>query len=122
MALGEKFLVLAVLGGSGDQNGDLERADELDAKARALDPDRSWNHLLKGDIRRFRARYPDAVAEHERALALDPSNVYATADLGWDNEMQGGFDKSLEYFDRAILASPYDPWLASWYGGKAEIR
>jgi tetratricopeptide (TPR) repeat protein len=74
---------------------------------------------LKGDILRFQARYHEAVTEHERALALDPSNVDAAASLGWDYEMQGGFHEGLEYFDKAILASPYDPLLASWYGGKA---
>src|SRR6516164_2050442 len=37
------------------------------------DPDWSVNHSLKGSILRFQARYPEAVAEHERALALDPS-------------------------------------------------
>ena len=84
MGLGQKFLLLAALGGSSDPKGDLERADELVSKARALDPDWSWNHELKGDILRFQARYPEAVAELERALALDPSNVYATAGLGWD--------------------------------------
>jgi tetratricopeptide (TPR) repeat protein len=119
MGLGEKFFMLAILGGSSDQKGDLERADEFDSKARALDPDWSWNHLLKGDILRFQARYPEAVAELERALALDPSNVYATASLGWANQMQGGFDKSLEYFDKAILESPHDPFLFSFYGGEA---
>jgi tetratricopeptide (TPR) repeat protein len=45
--------------------------------------------------------------------------VYATASLGWAYMMQGGFDKSLEYFDKAILASPHDPLLAHFYGGKA---
>ncbi len=43
----------------------------------------------------------------------------AAADLGWDHIFFGHFDKGLEYFDKAILASPYDPGLASWYGGKA---
>jgi tetratricopeptide (TPR) repeat protein len=33
--------------------------------------------------------------------------------------MLGRFAKSLEYFDKAILASPHDTGLASWYGGKA---
>ncbi len=119
MGLGQKFFMRAALGGSGDPKGDLERADELVSKARALDPDWSWNHELKGDILRFQARYQEAVAEHERALALDPSNVYAAASLGWDHVFFGHFDKGLEYFDKAILASPYDPGLASFYGGKA---
>jgi adenylate cyclase len=121
MGLANKFFMLAALGGSRDPKGDLERADELDSKARALDPDWSWNHDLKGMILRFQARYPEAVAEHERALALDPSNVDAAANLGWDHVFFGHFDKGLEYFDKAIRTSPYDPSLASWYGGKAWV-
>jgi adenylate cyclase len=117
--LGWKFFHLAQSGVSGDPKGDFERADELVSKALVLDPDSTWAHDLKGDILRFQARYPEAVAEHERALALDPSNVYATADLGWDHTFFGHFDKGLEYFDKAIRASPYDPALASFYGGKA---
>ena len=75
--------------------------------------------MLKGDILRFQAHYPEAVAEYERALALDPSNVNATASLGWDYAGQGQFDKSLEYFDKAILMSPHDPFLFGFYGGEA---
>jgi TolB-like protein/Flp pilus assembly protein TadD len=119
MGLGQKFFTLAQTGVSGDPKGDLERADELVSKALALDPDWSWNHELKGSIRRFQARYPEAVAEHERARALDPSNVYAAANLGWDHLFFGHFDKGLDYFDKAILASPHDPGLASFFGGKA---
>ena len=119
LGLGQKFFLLAALGGSSDPKGDFQRADEFVSKARAIDPDWSWNHLLKGDILRFQAHYPEAVAEHERALVLDPSDVYAAASLGWDYQMQGGFDRSLEYFDKAILASPHDPFLATFYGGKA---
>jgi adenylate cyclase len=122
MGLANKFFMLAALGGSRDPKGDLERADELDSKARALDPDLSWNHDLKGMILRFQARYPEAVAEHERALALDPSDVDAAANLGWDHVFFGHFDKGLEYFDKAIRTSPYDPSLASWYGGKAWVN
>ena len=41
------------------------------------------------------------------------------ASMGFDYLKFGEFDKSFEYFDKAILASPYDPGLAYWYGGKA---
>jgi adenylate cyclase len=117
--LGLKFFLLAAVGGSRDQKGDLERADEFASKALALDPDWTWPHFLKGAILRFQARNLEAVAEHERALALDPSNVSAAGDLGFDYGMLGRSDKSLEYFDEAIRTSPHDPGLASWYGGKA---
>ena len=105
-ALGVKFLMPAALGVSGDPKGDLERADELESKALALDPDWTWPHDLKGIILRIQGRTEEAVAEHERALALDPSNVDAAAQLGIDYRFLGEFDKSLEYLDRAILASP----------------
>ena len=119
LMLGFKFYRLGDSGVSSDPKGDLERADGLASKALALDPDWSWNHLLKGNILRGQARNLEAVAEHERALALDPSNVNPAAELGWDHLLPGRFDKSLEYFDKAILASPYDPYLRFWYGGKA---
>jgi adenylate cyclase len=122
MGLGWKYFTLAQSGVSSDPKGDLERADELASKALALDPDWTAIHNLKGTILRFQARYQEAVAEHERALALDPSNVYAAAELGWDHVFFGDFDKGLEYFDKAIRASPHDPGLVHWYGGKAWIN
>ena len=48
--LGNKFWVPAALGLSGDPKGDLERADELESKALALDPDFAWAHGTKGWI------------------------------------------------------------------------
>ena len=119
MALGVKFYLPAALGISADSKGDLERADELASKALALDPDWTWNHSLRGGILLAQGRAEEAAAEHERALALDPSNVSAAGGLGYDYERLGEFDKSVEYFDKAIRASPYDPELAFWYGSNA---
>ena len=70
-------------------------------------------------ILRFQGRTEEAVPEDERALALDPSNVGAVVNLGFDYQMLGQFDKALEYFDKATLLSPHDPFLAHFYGGKA---
>jgi adenylate cyclase len=120
--LGWKFFQPAQSGVSGDPKGDLERADELVSKALALDPDWTWPHVLKGNILGFQARYQEAVAEHERALAIDPSNVEAVASLGFDYMRFGEFDKSFEYFDKAIRESPHDPYLAHLYGGEASAN
>ena len=106
LALGAKFFVPVAIGVSRDPKGDLERADELESKALALDPDWTWPHALKGIILRTQGRTEEAVAEHERALALDPSNAEAAAQLGIDYRFLGRFDKSLEYLDRAILGEP----------------
>jgi tetratricopeptide (TPR) repeat protein len=118
-ALGWKFVWLAQVGVSGDPKGDLKRADELESRALALDPDWTWPHAAKGFILRAQGRTQEAVPEDERALALDPSNVGALSNLGWDYIVLGQFEKSLEYFDKAILASPHDPGLVHQYGGKA---
>jgi tetratricopeptide (TPR) repeat protein len=120
--MGWKFFQLAQSGVSGDPKGDLERADELVSKALALDPDWTVNHDLKGDILLIQARFPEAIAEHERALALDPSNADAARDLGWDYARFGEFDKSVEYFDKAIWESPQDPSRPHVYGGKASAN
>ena len=117
--LGVKFWLPVLRGLSGDPRSDLERADELVSKALALDPDGPVNHVMKGNILRTQGRAEEAVAEHERALALDPSNLMAVVNLGFDYAMLGQFDKGLEYFDNAILLSPHDPFLAQFYGGKA---
>ena len=120
LALGVKFYLPAALGLSGDPKGDIERADQLFSKALALDPNWTWPHDMKGNILRVQGRAEEAVAEHERALVLDPSNTDAAGELGVDYMLRGEFDKSLEYFDKVIRGSPYDPAQLYWYGGKAE--
>ena len=122
MALGTKFWVRAVFEVSGDPKGDLARADELESKALAIDPDWTWTHEQKGGVLRVQGAPEEAVAEQERALALDPSNVNAAGELGFDYANLGEFDKSLEYLHKAILASPHDPALRWWYGAKAEAN
>jgi TolB-like protein len=117
--LGGKFLARWQAGLSSDPKGDLERAYELESKALALDPDWTWPHSAKGNILRFQGRTEEAVPEDELALALDPSNVMAVVDLGFDYGDLGEFDKGLEYFDKAIRVSPHDLFLPHFYGGKA---
>jgi tetratricopeptide (TPR) repeat protein len=122
MALGLKFFAPAAFGLSRDPKGDLERADQLEAKALALDPDWTWPHAVRGNILLAQGRAEEAVAENERALSLDPSNVTAVGGLGFDYERLGEFDKSVEYYDKAIRASPHDPSLAFWYGSAASAN
>jgi len=114
---GVKFFMQAGLGVTSDREGDIRRADELASRALALDPDNL--HVLKGNILQIEGRTEEAVAEHEQALALDPSHVDGNANLGVDYLYLGRPDKSQEYLDKAIRVSPYDPALLYWYGLKA---
>jgi TolB-like protein/class 3 adenylate cyclase len=104
-----------------DAKTDLKRAEELASKALTLDPNYAQAHFFMGDIRSSQGRLDEAIAEYERALALDPAMVSAFGELGWAYLYLGEFEKSLEYFDKAIRLSPHDPLLGGggWYDGEA---
>jgi adenylate cyclase len=112
----------AMLGLSSDPKGDLKRADELESKALALDPDEVSAHSQKGWVALAQGRNAEAVADFERALALNPSWADGDVGLGWAHLRLGEFDKSVEYLDKAIRLSPYDRGLPYWYGGKAQAN
>ena len=44
--------------------------------------------------------------------------VNAVVGRGWDYLYLGQFEKSLEFFDKAICLSPHDPILDFFYTGK----
>jgi len=50
---------------------------------------------------------------------LNPAVVDAYAQLAFNDENLGQYDKSLENLDKAIRLSPHDPSLHYWYAGKA---
>jgi len=115
VALAAKFWTPVAIGRSADPMGDLKRGDDLVSRALALDPNSIRAHLTKAILLQEEGRLDEAVVENERALALDPDNVDAHANLGANCLGFGQFEKSLEFFDKAIPLSPNDPALASWY-------
>jgi adenylate cyclase len=116
--LSVKFYLPVGMGVSSDPTADLKRADELASRALALNPN-DHHHVVKALVLLDQARYEDSIAEHERALALNPANTDAVQGLGWSYFYLGQFEKSLEYFDKAIRLSPHDPDLGLWYDGKS---
>jgi tetratricopeptide (TPR) repeat protein len=107
------------MGLSSDPRSDFGRADELVSKALAFDPDAYWAHAMKGWILLAQGRNDEAVAEYQRALALDPSFADADVGLGSLHLRLGEFAKGAESFDKAIRVSPYDRGVPYWYGAKA---
>jgi TolB-like protein/class 3 adenylate cyclase/tetratricopeptide (TPR) repeat protein len=106
-------------GHSADPRADLKRAGELVSKALALDPNSVRAHLVNAVILREKWSFPEAIAEAEHALYLDPAVVEAYSVIGVSNTNLGEFEKGLEYADKAIRLSPHDPALYLWYADKA---
>ena len=117
--LSVRHYVPVYLGFSADPKADLKRADELISRSLALDPNFSGAHLNKANILNVQGRLDEAIAESERALALNPAQDYADANLGWDYANLGQFEKALGYEDKAIRLSPRDPYLWGWLEAKS---
>ena len=62
--------------------GDIEQAEECVKRVFALNPDSAAGHALLGMVRQAQARPLEAIEHYRRALAIDPSNVYALGELG----------------------------------------
>jgi TolB-like protein/class 3 adenylate cyclase/Tfp pilus assembly protein PilF len=110
-----------VLGGlSSDRKGDLQRADEMISKALSTDPNYGYAHHTKAMILGQLGRLDEAIAEDERALALDPSIVEAYLVMGSVYRGFGQFEKSNQLIDKAIRLSPRDQAIFYWYKEKAD--
>ena len=72
----------------------------------------------KSYVLAMQSRIDDSIAEADRALELSPVIVNAYESIGNDYMQLGQFEKSLEFYDKAIRLSPHDPLLHYWYQGK----
>jgi TolB-like protein len=94
---------------------DLQRADELIARALAVSPNSAWAHYVKGQVLRAQARYEDAAVEYETAIAFDRNFANAYAWLGQCKLVIGSVDVVIPLTEYAIRLSPHDRNLAFWY-------
>lgn len=88
---------------------DLERADLMATRALQIDPGYYAAHCAKATVLEGQHRVPDAVAEAERCLALNPTYAGAHRILALQHFFLAHPDKMLEYADRGIGLSPRDP-------------
>jgi adenylate cyclase len=90
----------------------LERAWTLAQQALALDDFLPFAHSLLGNIYAQRHQYDQAIAEGERAIALDPNNADSYA-LRWEALSSAGRpDEALKMVEQAMRLNPRYP---SWY-------
>ena len=110
-----KYAVRAANGLSVDLQADIRQAEDLVARALALEPDNYRARFAKSRILSARKRHEEALVEAERSLALNPSYIPAYRGLCDANYEMGRAEKTIECADRAIRLSPRDPVLYAFY-------
>ena len=98
-----------------DPQADIRQAEDLVARALAVEPDNYRAHYAKSRILSAQNRHEEALIEAERSLALNPSYIPAYRGLCDANYEMGRPGKTIEIADRAIRLSPRDPLLYSFY-------
>ena len=85
---------------------DIEQAEACVTKVFELNPDSAAGHALLGMVRQAQGRPVEAVASYTRALAIDPSNMYALGELG---RMYGQLGRDRDSAAMMERASSEDP-------------
>ncbi len=97
-------------GGYGaDSEGSLARAIETAQLAVALDAEDALAHFVLGHAHSWQGEHEAALADLERALAINPNLPMARNILAWELIMSGRPAEAGPQSDMAIRLSPYDP-------------
>ncbi len=97
---------------------ELEEVKAIIDHALAVAPNSAEAHVARGVFFYWAHRqYDDAVAEFNRALALQPNNALAQQFLGWVNRRRGEWERSIADAQRAQELDPRDPSIPSSLGG-----
>jgi adenylate cyclase len=91
-----------------DSEPHLEKAREASARALKLDPKSAEAHIAAGQGLSMEQRYPDAAAEFERAIKLDPTLFDAYYYYARSCFKSGDLQKSLRLFQQAQSVRPDD--------------
>jgi adenylate cyclase len=99
---------------SDDPAGDIARADKLADSALALQPDDAWAHMAKAHVFGDKRQWKAAISQAEAALADDPNNAGAHADLSFWNMFLGHSEDGFTGVETALRLSPRDPGVNWW--------
>jgi tetratricopeptide (TPR) repeat protein len=103
-----------------DTVADEKTLGELLTKALSTNPSDGAARSAKGGLDIYRGRYDEAIAEEERAIAAEPSNIGAYLFLAIASFLSGQEDKAVAAVDKALRLSPRDPALAQFLLYKAQ--
>ena len=102
---------------SDDPKAELRRADEFTARALALDSNYYMAHYARAYFLAYQ-RPDEAIAEAERALALNPSFLPTYIALWSASWTAGRPEKAIDYAETALRLSPRDPLTYVFLRGK----
>jgi adenylate cyclase len=110
--LGWTYLMEIWFGLSESPGKSMALAAELAQKALALDDSLDPPHSLLGNIYLLKRQYEKAIAEEERAVALNPNGADAHAHLGMTLNYVGRPEEAIALLKKAIRLNPIPP---NWY-------
>ncbi|PIP65771.1 hypothetical protein COU77_01145 [Candidatus Peregrinibacteria bacterium CG10_big_fil_rev_8_21_14_0_10_49_16] len=87
------------------KQGKIAEAKHYFENALAIRP-YAKSHVNLGDIHRMQKQWPEAVAEYEKAIAIDPAEVSAHSNLGLVYAAQGTLKDAQRKFEDVLAISP----------------
>jgi adenylate cyclase len=99
---------------SDDAAGDIARAEKAIDAARALQPENSLVHYVKGYLYQTKQQWGPSITEEETAIALDPNNARAHGLGGFSKMFVGHAEDGLADEETALRLSPRDPFVPWW--------
>ena len=99
---------------SDDPAGDIARADKLADSALALQPDDAWARMAKAEVLSNKRQWRAAISQAEAALADNPNNPNAHANLSFWNMFLGHSEDGFAGVETALRLSPRDPSVTWW--------
>jgi adenylate cyclase len=105
-ALAETYHVATSMGWAESPTAFLGSAEEMANKALSLDPDEVRAHVILGRIHMFYQRYDQAMAEMDRAIAINPNDAHGLAGRGNILMWLGQTDAAIEALEQAERIDP----------------
>jgi adenylate cyclase len=105
-ALAETYYVAISMGWAESPDAFLSRAEEMASKALSLDGSEVRAHVILGRIDIFHHRYEQALAEMDRAIAINPNDAHALAGRGNILMWRGETDAAIKALEQAQRIDP----------------
>ncbi len=97
---------------------DFPGAEEEFLKALELNPNSAYAHLFYGNCFLMpMGRMEEAIAEIQKAIALDPLSLPINNFMGLAYQMAGNYEKSYQQYQHTIMMDPSFPLAHSYFAG-----